>query len=154
MSGVNCCNAVDGGNGDLVDWHVYVGPGSPPPSSTRAAVLGEFGGLGLKMEGHVWSPNGQFFYYEPVADGATLTSRYVGLMQAAQTLMNKPGLSAAVYTEITDVEGEINGLYTYDRAILKVNATQVRAAHDALIAASRQLNPQGILPKGQTAPCR
>ncbi|WP_002628783.1 AbfB domain-containing protein [Cystobacter fuscus] len=149
MSGINCCGAVDGGNGDLADWHVYVGPGSPPASATRAAVLGEFGGLGLKYEGHVWNPNGPFFYYEGVPDSATLTSRYLGLVQGLRTLMNRPGLNASVYTEITDVEGEINGFFTYDRAILKVDAAQVRTAHLNLIAASRQLNSQGLLGSGQ-----
>ncbi|WNG30153.1 beta-galactosidase [Cystobacter fuscus] len=149
MSGINCCGAVDGGNGDLADWHVYVGPGSPPSSSTRAAVLGEFGGLGLKIDGHVWSPTGQFFYYEAVPDSATLTSRYLGLVQGLRTLMNRPGLNASVYTEITDVEGEVNGFFTYDRAVLKMDAAQVRTAHLNLIAASRQLNGQGLLGSGQ-----
>ncbi|WNG20601.1 AbfB domain-containing protein [Cystobacter fuscus] len=149
MSGINCCGAVDGGNGDLADWHVYVGPGSPPASSTRAAVLGEFGGLGLKIDGHVWSPTGQFFYYEAVPDSATLTSRYLGLVQGLRTLMNRPGLNASVYTEITDVEGEVNGFFTYDRAVLKMDAAQVRTAHLNLIAASRQLNNQGLLGSGQ-----
>ena len=51
MSGINCCGSVDGGNGDVIDDHVYVGPGSPTPSATRAAVLGEFGGLGLQGAG-------------------------------------------------------------------------------------------------------
>jgi len=149
MSGVNCCGAVDGGNGDMVDWHVYVGPGSPLPSATRAAVLGEFGGLGLKIDGHAWSPNGQYFYYEPVASGAVLNSRYLGITSALQSLMNSRGLSASVYTEITDVEGEVNGLFTYDRAILKVDQNQVRTAQLNLIAASRQLNNQGVLSVGQ-----
>ncbi|MET0403356.1 MAG: AbfB domain-containing protein, partial [Cystobacter sp.] len=63
--------------------------------------------------------------------------------------MNQPGLSAAVYTEITDVEGEVNGLLTYDRAILKVDTNAVRTAHLDLIAASRQLNAQGLLQPGQ-----
>jgi len=148
MSGINCCGAVDGGNGDLADWHVYVGPGSPPASSTRAAVLGEFGGLGLKIDGHYWSPNGQIFVYEMMPDSATLTSRYVGLVQGLQTLMNRPGLNASVYTEITDVEGELNGFFTYDRAILKVDAAQVRTAHLNLIAASKALNSQGLLGSG------
>ncbi|QRN98978.1 AbfB domain-containing protein [Archangium violaceum] len=148
MSGINCCGAVDGGNGDLADWHVYVGPASPSPSAKRAAVLGEFGGLGLRVPGHEWSP-GNGFGYEMVADGAALTSRYVGLIQGVQALMNKPGLSAAVYTEITDVENEVNGMFTYDRAVLKVDANQVRTAHTNLINASRLLNNQGPLPVGQ-----
>ncbi len=148
MSGINCCGAVDGGNGDFADWHVYVGPGSPPASATRAAVLGEFGGLGLKIDGHYWSPNGQVFVYEMLPDSATLTSRFVAMVQGLQTLMNRPGLNASVYTEITDVEGELNGLFTYDRAILKVDAAQVRTAHQNLIAASKALNGQGLLGAG------
>ncbi|SEM35533.1 Glycosyl hydrolases family 2, TIM barrel domain [Stigmatella aurantiaca] len=148
MSGINCCGAVDGGNGDLADWHVYVGPASPVPSATRAAVLGEFGGLGLRVAGHEWSP-GNGFGYEMVANGAELTSRYVSLMTGLRNLMTKPGLSAAVYTEITDVENEANGMFTYDRAILKVDLNTVRAAHNDLIAASRQLNSMGPLPAGQ-----
>ncbi|WP_257447797.1 AbfB domain-containing protein [Archangium lipolyticum] len=149
MSGINCCGAVDGGNGDFADWHVYVGPGSSRPSGLRAAVVGEFGGLGLMVDGHDWSPNGRFFYYELVPDSATLTSRYVGLINSIHRVMNRPGLSAAVYTEITDVEGEVNGLFTYDRAILKVDANQVRNAHLNLIAASRQLNNLGLMQLGQ-----
>ncbi|WP_233261272.1 AbfB domain-containing protein [Vitiosangium sp. GDMCC 1.1324] len=148
MSGINCCGAVDGGNGDLADWHVYVGPGAPQPSGSRASVLGEFGGLGLRVTGHEWSP-GNGFGYEMVSDGAALTTRYVGLIQQVQTLMSQPGLSAAVYTEITDVENEVNGMLTYDRSIVKPDATQVRAAHDNLIAASRLINNQGLLPLNQ-----
>ncbi|SEK80760.1 Glycosyl hydrolases family 2, TIM barrel domain [Stigmatella aurantiaca] len=148
MSGINCCGAVDGGNGDVADWHTYVGPSSPVPSASRAAVLGEFGGLGLRVAGHEWSP-GNGFGYEMMSDATALTNRYVGLMQRSQQLMVNPGLSAAVYTEITDVENEINGMLTYDRVIMKPNVAQVRAAHDSLIAASRQLNSQGPLPLNQ-----
>ncbi|KAB8143755.1 beta-galactosidase [Chloroflexia bacterium SDU3-3] len=137
MSGINCCGAVDGGNGDMADWHVYVGPGSPTPSATRVAVLGEFGGLGLRVAGHEWSA-GNGFGYEMVSDGAALTSRYVAMVQQLQSLMQKPGLSAAVYTEITDVENEVNGMLTYDRAVMKVDASAVKAAHQSLISASRQ----------------
>ena len=148
MSGINCCGSVDGGNGDLADWHVYVGPGSPPPSATRAAVLGEFGGLGLRVTGHEWSP-GNGFSYEMQSSAAALTSRYVGLIQSAQSLMTNPGLSAAVYTEITDVENEINGIMTYDRQVIKPDANQIRTAHLNLINASKALNSQGPLPLNQ-----
>ncbi|HEY1013474.1 MAG TPA: AbfB domain-containing protein, partial [Herpetosiphonaceae bacterium] len=149
MSGINCCGSVDGGNGDVADWHVYVGPGSPAPSATRAAVLGEFGGYGLRTPGHMWSATGPYFSYQELGSSAELTSKYVGLMQGVQNLMHSPGLSAAVYTEIVDVEGEINGLLTYDRAVLKVDAAQVRAAHSRLIADSRQINSRGALAPGQ-----
>ena len=58
-SGYNCCQSLGNpGNGDIDDWHMYLGPASPLPSATRIAVLGEFGGLGLHTPGHEYSPNG------------------------------------------------------------------------------------------------
>jgi len=140
-SGYNCCQSLGNpGNGDVDDWHIYVGPDSPLPSSTRIAVLGEFGGLGLRTPGHEYSPSGGFFAYEWQANATALTDRYVGLVQGTQNLMVGRGLSVSVYTEITDLEGELNGFLTYDRQIVKVDQARVRAAHQALIAASRALN--------------
>jgi len=140
-SGYNCCQSLGNpGNGDIDDWHIYVGPDSPLPSATRIAVLGEFGGLGLRTPGHEYSPSGGFFAYEWQPNSTVLTDRYVGLVQGAQNLMIGRGLSASVYTEITDLEGELNGLVTYDRQIVKVDQARVRAANQALIAASRALN--------------
>ncbi|CAM5576403.1 hypothetical protein SHIRM173S_06132 [Streptomyces hirsutus] len=81
MSGVNCCGSVDGGNGDVVDHHVYVGPGTTVPDAGRAAVLGEYGGLGLKVPGHEWYPGGGFSY-EDQPDAAHLDNRFVGLLDA------------------------------------------------------------------------
>jgi hypothetical protein len=139
-SGYNCCQSLGNpGNGDIDDWHIYVGPDSPLPSSTRVAVLGEFGGLGLRTPGHEYSPSGGFFAYEWQPNSTVLTDRYVGLVQGSQNLMIGRGLSASVYTEITDLEGELNGLLTYDRQIVKVDQARVRAANQALIAASRAL---------------
>jgi hypothetical protein len=139
-SGYNCCQSLGNpGNGDIDDWHVYVGPDSPLPSSTRIAVLGEFGGLGLRAPGHEYSPNGAFFAYEWQPNATVLTDRYVGLVQGAQNLMLGRGLSASIYTEITDLEGELNGLVTYDRQVVKLDQARVRAANQALIAASRTL---------------
>jgi hypothetical protein len=133
-SGRNCCGNVDGGNGDLVDDHAYVGPGDTVrPTATRAAVLGEYGGLGLRVAGHEWSPgNGGSYEMEP--DGPSLENRYLGLLSQVQRLITTNGLSAAIYTEIADVENEVNGLYTYDRAVLKVNGTRLRDAHRALLS--------------------
>lgn len=76
MSGVNSCGSVDGGNGDVVDNHIYVGPGNTAPSATRAAVLGEFGGLGYKVPGHEWYPGGGFSY-EDQPSIAALNNRFV-----------------------------------------------------------------------------
>ncbi|MFD0745169.1 AbfB domain-containing protein [Phytohabitans flavus] len=138
-SGYNCCQSLGNpGNGDIDDWHMYLGPASPLPSASRVAVLGEFGGLGLHTPGHEWSPSGGFFAYEWQPDSTALTNRYVGLVQGVQNLMVGKGLSAAVYTEITDLE-ELNGFLTYDRQVVKMDQARVRAANQALIAASRSL---------------
>ena len=139
-SGVNCCGSTDGGNGDVVDWHVYVGPEAPLPSVLRASVLGEFGGLGLKLEGHAWRP-GAHFSYRDERDAAALTRHYVELITRVERLMGRLGLNAAVYTQITDIETEVNGLFTYDRAVLKPDARAVRAANQRLIDESKKLNP-------------
>lgn len=139
-SGHNCCQSLgDPGNGDIDDWHMYLGPASPSPSASRVAVLGEFGGLGLRTPGHEYSPNGSFFAYEWQPNSTALTDRYVGLVQGTRNLMLGKGLSASVYTEITDVEGELNGFLTYDRRIVKMVESRVRAANQALIDASRSL---------------
>ncbi len=125
---------VDGASGwadrncaDVHDVHIYPGPGSPDPEPKRAAVLGEFGGLGLGVDNHTWAAN--HWGYQGTASQADLTDKYVGLLRRAWKFNEKPGLSAAVYTQTTDVETECNGLMTYDRAILKVDAAKVAAAN-------------------------
>ena len=135
MSGINCCGSVDGGNGDVADWHVYTGPASPGNVAPRAAVLGEFGGLTLPVAGHQW-PGAAAVGTGNVADGAAFTSRYVSLIQQATDLMQNHSLNAAIYTQTTDVETEQNGLLTYDRQLVKGDPTQIRNANQALINAS------------------
>ncbi|GAA2107864.1 PA14 domain-containing protein [Actinomadura alba] len=132
MSGINCCGAVDGGNGDVMDFHIYPGPGTPgAPSATRASVLGEYGGLGLPVIGHTWSGGGWGYAVEP--DPKALTDRYVLMNQRLRELRSCNGLSAAIYTQTTDVETELNGLMTYDREVTKPDAARVRAANQELI---------------------
>jgi hypothetical protein len=113
--------------GDVFDIHVYPGPGCPPPEKDRAAVLGEFGGLGLRIDGHTWQK--KTWGYRGTRDRADLTRRYEKLLQGVWRLKDKPGLSAAVYTQTTDVETEANGLLTYDRAVIKVDLERVAAAN-------------------------
>jgi hypothetical protein len=108
--------------GDVLDMHAYPGPHSPAPDQTRAAVLGEFGGLGLGLDGHRWVDEN--WGYRGVADPQDLTRKYLELWKNVQRLRDEKGLSAAVYTQITDVETECNGLLTYDRAVFKVDAQQ------------------------------
>jgi len=112
--------------GDVVDMHNYPGPGSPKPEAARAAVLGEFGGLGLGVDGHTWAR--KTWGYKGMASTAELTRHYCRLLVKAWQLKDDPGLCACIYTQITDVETECNGLLTYDREVMKVNPEQAALA--------------------------
>ncbi len=107
---------------------------APPLQANRISVLGEFGGIGLKITGHTWSELA--YAYEWQVDGGALQSRYVSLIPLLQEQMVTSGLSAAVYTQLVDVEGELNGWLTYDRVVTKIDVAALRAAHQNLIAAS------------------
>ena len=122
---------TDTGAGDLCDIHKYPGPAAPEPEPARAGVLGEFGGLGLPVDGHTWTEKS--WGYRGTADSAELTARYVGLLRRVWGFQQSHGLSAAVYTQITDVETECNGLLTYDRDLIKVDAEKVAAANRGLV---------------------
>jgi hypothetical protein len=113
--------------GDLIDVHSYPGPESPTPEADRAAVLGEFGGLGLGLTNHTWSE--QFWGYQPMPDANVLTERYGKLLDRVHILNDSFGLSAAIYTQTTDVETECNGLLTYDRAVAKLNLAALQTAN-------------------------
>jgi hypothetical protein len=113
--------------GDVIDAHRYPGPGSPPPEPQRAAVLGEFGGLGLPVEGHMWS--GTHWGYQGMTTPQQLADRYTALLRRVWSLKEDPGMCAAVYTQVTDVETESNGLLTYDRAVVKADPATLAAAN-------------------------
>ncbi len=119
---------ADRGVGDVHDMHKYPGTGSPEPEADRAVVLGEFGGLGLPVQGHTWQ-NSKNWGYRSFADRDALTTAYVDLVAKLFPLIGEKGLSAAVYTQITDVEVEVNGLMTYDRALVKMDLKRVAAAN-------------------------
>jgi hypothetical protein len=110
---------------------VYPGPGTTQPEERRAAVLGEFGGLGLPLEGHTWQSKSNWGY-RSFKTREELTDAYVGLMQRLHPQIGDPGMSAAVYTQTTDVETEVNGLMTYDREIVKPDLERIAAAHRKL----------------------
>ncbi len=118
---------TDRGAGQVHDVHAYPGPGMPALESARAAVLGEYGGLGLPLPGHTWVERGGWGY-RSLDSSAALTDAYVALARRLRPLLGQ-GLAAAVYTQLSDVETEVNGLLTYDRAVLKVDAERVRAAN-------------------------
>jgi len=117
---------ADRGVGDMIDWHIYPGPGSPHPEAKRVAVLGEFGGLGLPVPGHMWQQEN--WGYQSFKTHDELTEAGVGLFERLRFLIASPGLSAAVYTQTTDVETEANGLMTYDRAVVKMDEHKLRQA--------------------------
>lgn len=113
--------------GDMIDAHVYPGPGARPAEERRASVLGEFGGLSLGVDGHTWTQ--KIWGYQGTSSNAELTRKYEHLWRGVWNLRDKSGLSAAIYTQLTDVESECNGLYTYDRAVRKVDLERARDAN-------------------------
>jgi len=127
----NASGWSDRGVGDVHDVHSYPGPAAPPVEDKRAAVLGEFGGLGLPVEGHTWQAE-KNWGYRSYTNANELTDAYAALIKKLHPLTGAPGLAAAVYTQTTDVEVEVNGLMTYDRAMIKMDAERVAAANKAL----------------------
>ena len=91
-------------------------------------VLGEFGGLGLPVRGHTWQSE-KNWGYRSFTDAEALTAAYVDLVAKLFPLIEQKGLSAAVYTQTTDVEVEVNGLMTYDRELVKMDLNKVAAAN-------------------------
>ncbi|GAA4023933.1 glycoside hydrolase family 2 [Allokutzneria multivorans] len=131
-SGVNCCDSLgDSGKGQVLDWHAYPGPAKPMPDATRAAIDGEHGGYGLEVEGHMWFGEGHA--YEMVKDKDTLTKRYVQNQKDVLAAARGCAISGAIYTQITDVEHEVNGFFTYDRQVKKMDFGQVRAVNEEVI---------------------
>ncbi|MCW5940866.1 MAG: hypothetical protein KIS66_01455 [Fimbriimonadaceae bacterium] len=126
----SCSGWDDHGVGDVHDVHVYPGPGMPPVSASRAAVLGEFGGLGFPVRGHLWKDDGNWGY-QTFATAADLEARYREILERLLLLKGK-GLSAGIYTQTTDVEVETNGLLTYDRAVEKMPAATLKAINERL----------------------
>lgn len=117
--------------GDIKDNHSYLPPNLPLISSKRATVDGEYGALGYTIDGHDWSTNGKCFhnYYQDKPDKkAAATQQYIEFMNTIYDYIRR-GLSATVYTQWTDVENEVNGLYTYDRKVMKLDKDSVSAAN-------------------------
>ncbi|MDR3619128.1 MAG: glycoside hydrolase family 2 TIM barrel-domain containing protein [Paludisphaera borealis] len=145
----NASGWTDKGVGDVNDMHNYPGPGMPPVEAARAAVLGEFGGLGLPLAGHLWVDKNNWGY-KTFPNQAELTKAYIDLNERLRGLAAL-GLGASVYTQTTDVEIEVNGLMTYDRAVLKVPVDSAAAVLKPLyqtlpaakvLAATSQTTPQ------------
>ena len=121
----NTSGWTDAKVGDVVDLHAYPGPAMPPLERNRAAMLGEFGGLGLPLDGHTWLDRGNWGYrsYTSLGD---MNAAYRDLL-AQLRLHAGDGLASAIYTQTTDVEIEVNGVMTYDRAVTKLDAGSIAA---------------------------
>src|SRR5690606_23169202 len=119
--------------GHIIDLHNYPEPLMPDPQlfgKDRILVLGEFGGLGLPIEKHTWQDKNNWGY-QSFKSSEDLFKRYSEFMSNIPHLIEK-GLSAAVYTQTTDVEVETNGLMSYDRKIIKVPVAELKRVHTPL----------------------
>lgn len=128
----------DPGNGDFVDMHHYgkIEPKAiPRPDDKRAASLGEFGGKGLFVRGHMWPVRNDA--YEMMLNREILTDTYVLVLTELEQMINYFGLSTAIYTQTTDVEHEINGLVTYDRKVEKMDLEKVKYINQEVIKCTR-----------------
>jgi len=150
-SGVNCCKSrPDSMAGDIYDDHTYVGPGRPVVNDERddrakvpdtqpvvvdrrVRVDGEYGGLGLVLDGNRWPGRPQA--YEMADSQARLTERYVEVSRDLEKAVREGGLSGAIYTQTTDVENEVNGYLSYDRRLIKMALPTVAERNRAVIAA-------------------
>jgi hypothetical protein len=117
---------TDRGTGHVRDVHNYPDPVAPAAEPGRAIVLGEFGGLGLPVQGHTWEQKN--WGYQKMSDSTDLLRRYEQFYSIVSDLVAAKGLSASVYTQTTDVETETNGLMTYDRKVDKMGFENVRNA--------------------------
>lgn len=128
-------NPASGGNhrpcGDILDLHNYPGPDMFLFDAQRVNVLGEYGGIGLPLENHLWW-NKRNWGYIQFKNSDEVTAEYVKYANELKGYV-KRGFSAAVYTQTTDVEGEVNGLMTYDRKVIKIDEAKVKASNQAVI---------------------
>lgn len=129
--------------GDLLDIHSYPAPACPS-STTQALACGEYGGIGYQIKDHTWSKG---FGYVMVHNQKAYDSLYNQFANDLVVFKTNNGLSAAVYTQITDVETELNGLLTYDRAVVKGNLQKIRQSNLNIIHKKLYLNT--ILPTSE-----
>ena len=121
-------NPASGGNhytcGDMLDLHNYPGPEMYLYDAQRATVLGEYGGIGLVLKEHLWEPNRNWGYVQ-FSTSKEATDEYLKYANMLKDMIAR-GFSAAVYTQTTDVEIEVNGLMTYDRKVIKLDEQNLK----------------------------
>jgi beta-galactosidase/beta-glucuronidase len=133
-------NPASGGNhypvGDMLDLHNYPHPELYLYDGQRATVLGEYGGIGWAVKGHLWEPDRNWGYVQ-FNSSKEVTDQYVEYAEQLKTLI-KHGFSAAVYTQTTDVEVEVNGLMTYDREMIKMDEQRIKQVNSEICAIFNQ----------------
>ena len=121
-------NPASGGNhytcGDMLDLHNYPAPEMYLYDAQRATVLGEYGGIGLVLKDHIWEPNRNWGYVQFNSSKEAM-DEYVKMADMLHKMVDR-GCSAAVYTQTTDVEVEVNGLMTYDRKVIKLDEKRAK----------------------------
>lgn len=124
-------NSASGGNhyktGDILDYHKYPSPELMMLDLDRATVIGEYGGIGLPIQGHLWQTDRNWGYTQ-FKNAKEVTDEYIKYADELLKLISQ-GISGAVYTQTTDVEGEVNGILTYDRKVLKIEKDRFRNAN-------------------------
>lgn len=127
-------NSASGGNyfdcGDIVDSHDYGNPIMYMFNNQKVNVVGEYGGIGCAVDGHLWVKDKNWGYGK-MRSQEEVTKRFVELTNRFID-MTKYGCFGAIYTQTTDVEIEVNGLFTYDRKVLKVDEEKVREVNQKL----------------------
>ncbi len=127
---------ADQGVGDAISFHSYGRVEFPAVGNGAARVLAEWGGLGWPVNAHLWTAAdlrwSEPIYVESAPSAGALLARYNHYTYQIRTLRDNAGLSAAVYSQLADVEREATGWLTYDRAVIKADPEQVRAIHNLL----------------------
>ncbi|MDR0384952.1 MAG: beta-galactosidase [Prevotellaceae bacterium] len=128
-------NPASGGNnypdiGDILDVHNYPEPAIFLYDTKRANVIGEYGGIGLPIEGHLWQADKNWGYVK-FKNSKEATDEYVKYAEMLKTLIPR-GFCAGVYTQTTDVEGEVNGLMTYDRKVIKLEESRLKKVNEEI----------------------
>ncbi len=130
-------NPASGGNlrecGDIMDWHNYPMPVMGVHHADYILMLGEYGGLGLPVKGHLWNPKMQNWGYGGNRkDKEDVTKTYIKYAEMIIPFV-KQGMSGAIYTQTTDVEGEVNGFVTYDRKVVKMDIKRINEINTKVI---------------------
>ena len=132
-------DAASGGNlrfcGDIIDVHHYPCPAMNAFDRKFVNVLGEYGGIGFPVEGHLWQKDANWGYGQVMSSGDEVLDLYETFAEMLKTFIVN-GCSAAVYTQTTDVEIEVNGLMTYDRKVIKIDEKRIAEINRSVIAAS------------------